>query len=289
MPGARPVRPAARLPAGDVAERGGPPRRARRRARRLYPLRISWPGILADDEGHPEDIVGRVREALAVIWPRRGHRGRGLRHPGVKALRDYFRKPAGFYDDHLKRYSKSRRQAPIYWPLSTPTGELYPVALLPPPHRPDALHRGQRFRRAQAGPCQRGAARLRGKARRSTAEEKELERLSDLALELYAFRQELLRLAPLWKPDLNDGVQITAAPLWRLFHKPVAEAAQGDVGKAGRRRVRLGAPGLPPLARPRAREMLPRQVVGHRPRARRTVTKEPDEPGEGRKTGGKKK
>ena len=27
----------------------------------------------------------------------------------------------------------------------------------------------------------------------------------------------LLRLAPLWKPNLNDGVLITAAPLWKLF------------------------------------------------------------------------
>ena len=28
-------------------------------------------------------------------------------------------KPTKFFQDHLKRYSKSRRKAPIYWPLST--------------------------------------------------------------------------------------------------------------------------------------------------------------------------
>ena len=34
-------------------------------------------------------------------------------------------------------------------------------------------------------------------------------------------REELLRLAPTWKPNHDDGVQITAAPLWRLFrHRP---------------------------------------------------------------------
>ena len=34
-------------------------------------------------------------------------------------------------------------------------------------------------------------------------------------------RDELLRLAPTWKPNHDDGVQITAAPLWRLFrHRP---------------------------------------------------------------------
>ena len=51
--------------------------------------------------------------------------------------------------------------------------------------------------------------------------EKELEQLSDLEVELKNFRDDLLDIAKFWKPNLNDGVQITAAPLWKLFqHKP---------------------------------------------------------------------
>jgi hypothetical protein len=34
--------------------------------------------------------------------------------------------------------------------------------------------------------------------------------------ELRAFRDEVARVAPLWNPDLNDGVIINFAPLWRL-------------------------------------------------------------------------
>ena len=30
----------------------------------------------------------------------------------------------------------------------------------------------------------------------------------------------MLRLAEFWKPNLNDGVQITAALLWKLFRLP---------------------------------------------------------------------
>jgi len=37
----------------------------------------------------------------------------------VAACRDRL---AGDVADHLKRYSKSRRKAPIYWPLSIPSG-----------------------------------------------------------------------------------------------------------------------------------------------------------------------
>src|SRR4029079_16041205 len=43
---------------------------------------------------------------------------------GIKELRDYFRKLASgdFWTDHVKRYSKSRRKAPIYWALRSSNG-----------------------------------------------------------------------------------------------------------------------------------------------------------------------
>ena len=63
----------------------------------------------------------------------------------------------------------------------------------------------------------KSAARLRQKTGRTSADEKELEQLTDLEQELKDFRDELLRLAQFWKPNLNDGVVITAAPLWKLF------------------------------------------------------------------------
>jgi hypothetical protein len=64
-------------------------------------------------------------------------------------------------------------------------------------------------------------SRLRGKSARSLADERELERLIDFHAELKEFRDDLLALAKLWKPNLNDGVVITSCPLWRLFrHKP---------------------------------------------------------------------
>lgn len=188
-----------------------------------YPLRISWSGILVDDEGHPEDIVGRVREAIEVIWKDRAGdiEQEACEILGVRSLRDYFRKPGNFFADHLKRYSKSRRQAPIYWPLSTASGS-YTLWLY--------YHRltGQTlytcvndFVEPKLKQVGEAAGRLRQKTRRSSAEEKELERLSDLELELKDFRDELLRIAAFWKPNLNDGVKITAAPLWSLFrHTP---------------------------------------------------------------------
>ena len=50
----------------------------------------------------------------------------------------------------------------------------------------------------------------------------QIDELVELQRELKAMREELLRVTKLpYKPNQNDGVLITTAPLWRLFrYKP---------------------------------------------------------------------
>jgi hypothetical protein len=188
-----------------------------------YPLRIYWSGILIDDEGHPEDVATRVREALRVIWSERAEsiEAEACQILGVRNLREYFQKPSLFFADHLKRYSKSRRQAPIYWSLSTPSCS-YTLWLYYHRLSDQTLFTCVNdFVDPKLKQVSEEIADLRQRRNRSAAEEKELERLTDFERELKDFRAELLRVAAFWKPDLNDGVQITAAPLWKLFqHKP---------------------------------------------------------------------
>jgi hypothetical protein len=187
-----------------------------------YPLRISWSGILVDDEDHTEDIISRIREVIEIIWKEKAG---NIEHEaceilGVRSLRDYFVKPSGFFADHLKRYSKSRRQAPIYWPLSTPSGS-YTLWIYYHRLNDQTLYTCiNDFVEPKLRDIANELSRLRQKAG-SRTEEKELESLQDFEMELQAFRDELLRIARLpWKPNLNDGVQITAAPLWKLFQLP---------------------------------------------------------------------
>jgi hypothetical protein len=63
---------------------------------------------------------------------------------------------------------------------------------------------------------------LRAKASaRSRDDEKTFEALQTLELELIELRDTLLATAQTYRPNHDDGVQITAAPLWQLFrHKP---------------------------------------------------------------------
>ncbi|NLB53757.1 MAG: BREX-1 system adenine-specific DNA-methyltransferase PglX, partial [Syntrophomonadaceae bacterium] len=187
-----------------------------------YPLRISWSGILVDDEGQPEDIVARVREAIEVIWKEKAgdieQEACGIL--SADSLRDYFRKPGNFFAEHLKRYSKSRRQAPIYWPLSTASGS-YTIWLYYQRLSDQTLYRCVNdYIEPKLKQVMESTRQLRQKGGRSRKEERELEELVNMEQELQEFRDELLRVAAFWKPDLNDGVQITAAPLWKLFRLP---------------------------------------------------------------------
>lgn len=138
-----------------------------------------------------------------------------------KTLFGYLNNPSAFFASHLSMYSKSRRQAPIYWPLQTPSGS-YTLWVYYHRLNEQTLYTCVNdFVEPKLEQVEQDLNGLRGKSARSSQEEKELEKLSDLASELRDFRDELLRLAKFWKPNLNDGVQITAAPLWKLFQHRV--------------------------------------------------------------------
>jgi hypothetical protein len=196
-----------------------------------YPLRISWDGVLVDDPGfngdrpHRDDIVRRVREVLDLLWKEKAHEieQEACDILGVSELRDYFRKPAKFFQDHLKRYSKSRRKAPIYWPLSTASGS-YTLWIYYHRLTDQTLYTAvNKYVEPKISEVERGLRHVEDDLKAASGGE--ATRLRDRLNETQTFlgelrdlREELLRIAALpYKPDLNDGVIISAAPLNGLF------------------------------------------------------------------------
>jgi len=197
----------------------------RLRADGLYPLDVAWDGILVDDPEHPLDIERSVRAVLTALWGKRAdaleNEGCGLL--GMQTLREWFRRPAGFFADHLKRYSRSRRQAPIYWSLSTKSGS-YNLWIYYHRLTPDTLYKClEQFVTPKLVDVEKELTHLRSDLAANAGGAKErnrLEELEELRRELNELRTELEIWAPKWKPNLNDGVTITAAPLWKLFRLP---------------------------------------------------------------------
>jgi hypothetical protein len=185
-----------------------------------YPIRISWNAILVCDESHPEDILGRVRESLAGIWMDRAEviEQEACELLGMKSLREYFAVSKHFFDEHIKRYSKSRRKAPIYWMLAPPSAG-YAVWLYYHRFNKDTFYRVLNdFVEPKVKHEERKLNGLRQEhgPTPTASQRKEIDAQESFIAELSSFREEIARIAPLWNPDLNDGVIINYAPLWRL-------------------------------------------------------------------------
>ena len=170
-------------------------------------------GILADDQGHPHDLARLAEEVLARV---------------EVTVPDDVRRwlQRDFFAFHLQRYSKSRRKAPIYWPLSTTSGS-YTLWVYYPSLTSQTLYTAiNDFVEPKLKQVGADVTALRNKgSARSRDDEKQFEALQAFELELIELRDTLLKLAPTYKPNLDDGVQIGAAPLWPLFrHKPWQKA-----------------------------------------------------------------
>ncbi|MEH1891214.1 MAG: hypothetical protein V7K92_17775 [Nostoc sp.] len=151
---------------------------------------------------------------------------------GVKDLREYFRKLSngGFWTDHIKRYSKSRRKAPIYWLLQS-SNKNYSIWIYYHRLDKDILFKAlvnyvePKLRLEESNlqqlRSQQEAVGTSGKAVKQL--EKQIDRQESLISELYDFQDKLRRVANLnLEPDLNDGVVLNIAPLWEIV--PWSEA-----------------------------------------------------------------
>lgn len=202
-----------------------------------YPLRFPPSRLLVDEKGHTWDIETAVLTASeAMLDDPASVVGEMLQILGRRTMRDYLRKQ--FFKDHLTRYSKSRRKAPLYWPLTVPSRNwgvwVYAPLLTRETLYAVALEAGRRERLASEA-----VARLQreereggtGRSARRVSEEFDAE--EKLGEELRRFRLEAERIAGLgWEPELDDGIILCAAPLADLFPAwPDTKTARAELRK----------------------------------------------------------
>jgi hypothetical protein len=135
----------------------------------------------------------------------------------VNDIEEFFVNPRKFFDYHLKTYSSSRRQAPIYWPIQTPSGS-FTVYLYY-----HALSAQTLFSVINdcVDPEIKGLLTQISDLSKVNVDDlsdlKELEKLQTYHEELIGFREQLVLISKSWVPNVDDGVIINAAPLWSLF------------------------------------------------------------------------
>lgn len=187
-----------------------------------YPLELPPDGLLLDEPGHRWDLETCCKRAAVELFDDADEvLSESAKIFGQRNLGGYFRRQ--FFKDHLGRYTKSRRKAPIYWHLSVPSRN-WGVWLYAPTLSRETLFAIEREaeRRFVVGQelvrslqAERDAG---GRGRTSREVNERLAAEETLAEELRAFRMEAKRVANLgWEPDLNDGIILCAAPLSSLF------------------------------------------------------------------------
>lgn len=175
--------------------------------------------IWVDDPGHPLDIVTQLRGAAARYW--KGDGENIIEEAVTKVarditLRDWFR--YDFFSHHISIYSKSRRKAPVYWQLSLPSSR-YSVWLNYHRLTEDTFYKvAHDCVTPKLGHEERKLTELYQESglNPSARQRRQIDDQEGLVGELRAFQDEITRVAPLWNPNLNDGVLINFAPLWRL-------------------------------------------------------------------------
>jgi hypothetical protein len=190
-----------------------------------YPLDFHANGVLVDDPGDPRDLTAAVRAVFETVFgadaDARWDEAAALLDPRGHDLRAWLR--SRFFEHHLKLHSKSRRKAPILWQLGTPSAR-YSVWLYAHRLTDDSLFQLQTdvlapklaYEERQLTNLVQSSA-----GSPSAKERREIEAQEKFVEELRALLEELKRVAPLWKPTLDDGIVLVMAPLWRLMpHKP---------------------------------------------------------------------
>ena len=171
-------------------------------------------GILTNQLDSPLNLASRVSEVMRVIW---NDQADDIEYElcqmiGCRNLQAWFENPNGFFDYHFKRYTKSRRKAPIYWPLTSEDGSITYWVYYPKltkntlPSLVVRLRQQQEQLRSALNAALTSHDKGKENEIRSTLQqtEKMMEQLNAIIATGYA-------------PCHDDGVPVTAAPLYELF------------------------------------------------------------------------
>lgn len=179
-----------------------------------YDIEIPMDGLLVGNTDHPLSIVKRIQTVMQTIW---GKHADDIEYElckliGVESLQVYIDSQTGFFEYHLKRYTKSRRKAPIYWPISSPQGNIVIWVYFPRlsdqtlPHI--LLLLSKEYTALQS---EHTAAQLANDKRRVAQIQTSLGEIESLEAEI-----EGIHALP-YKPNHDDGIPVTAAPLVNVF------------------------------------------------------------------------
>lgn len=176
-------------------------------------LHVPEDGIMTNDANSPLCLSAHVREVMHELW---GDRADDLEYElcsliGCKSLQAYLQSPTGFFDYHFKRYTKSRRKAPIYWLLASEDGSVDYWVYYPKLSKNTLpqliIHLREQGEQVRTTLNAALAAHDKAQEAQQRAKQAQVEGMMEVLNRL---------LAAGYTPNHDDGVPVTAAPLCHL-------------------------------------------------------------------------
>lgn len=185
-----------------------------------YPIAIPLDGILIDDNSKSQSIANSITKVIDKIWVSNSNRiANEICEIGqIKSIEEFISNPNGFFDFHYKRYTKSRREAPIYWPLSSSNGNFTVWIYYQKLNDQTLLSIINNYLQPEIDEVVDNIKSMSNNSLIDNKGIKDIKFLEDLEHELESMKKELQTISNLpYKPNHDDGVLITAAPLRKLF------------------------------------------------------------------------
>lgn len=190
-----------------------------------YPVPIRMDGLAVVEPGDEADLMRYIRATLRYLYNDRADaiENELATFLGVDDLADYLSQPNRFFAAHLAQYTQNKRTAPIYWPLSVPSGR-YTIWVYYSKLNDQTLYRiVSEYIKPKQAALTDDLRRLEA-AGTSTdrvtpdRDRRLLTEMQSLRAELEQMATDLLRIADLpYRPNHDDGVLLTAAPLHSFF------------------------------------------------------------------------
>ena len=179
-----------------------------------YYIPLPMDGILTNQPDSRLNLASRVSDVMREIWKDKAD---DIEYElcqliGCRNLQAWFDNPSGFFDYHFKRYTKSRRKAPIYWPLTSEDGSITYWIYYPRLSKntlPSLVVR-LRLQQEQMRSALNAALTSHNKSKENEARSS-LQQIEQMMERLNAI------IATGYTPNHDDGVPVTAAPLYELF------------------------------------------------------------------------
>lgn len=182
-----------------------------------------------------KDLISKLKEVINYFWQDSAStiEFELQDHFGVSDLEGIFTNPNKFFDVHLKDYTRNKRISPIYWPISTASGNTTIWLYYPKLNDQTLFKVVNDFILPKQQEVAEQIKKLENNPGLDNKGKKELLDNQNLFHELKDMEKDLLEVASLpYKPNHDDGVLITAAPLYRFFRHSKWKKATEECWKA---------------------------------------------------------